>query len=70
MTPEVSDFIAGLLDDRDKHIEIADRNHITAEQKGEVQIKMCNNNGDHFIATLHNILLAPDYMTGYLQSLC
>ena len=29
MTPEVSDFILGLLEDTDKHIEVADRHHIT-----------------------------------------
>ena len=43
----------------DKHIESADGHHVTAKQKGQVQIKMCINNGDPFIATLHNVLLAP-----------
>ena len=33
MTPEVSDFIPGLLEDRDKRIEVADRHHVTAKQK-------------------------------------
>ena len=34
---------------------------ITSHQKkGQVRIKMCNNNGDPFIATLHKVLLAPD----------
>ena len=28
MTPEVSDFIPGLLEDMDKHIEVADGYHI------------------------------------------
>ena len=51
MTPEVSDFIPGSLEDTDKHIEVADRYHVTAKQKGQVQIKMCNNNGNNFIAT-------------------
>ena len=37
-----------------------DGHHVTAKQKVQVQIKMCNNNGDTFIATLHNVLLAPD----------
>ena len=60
MIPEVSYFITGLLDDTDKHIEVADRHHVTAKQKGQVQIKMCDNNGDPFIGTLHNVLLAPD----------
>ena len=59
MTPEVSDFITGSLDDMDKHIEVADGHHITAK-KWQVRIKMCDNNGETFIAILHNIILAPD----------
>ena len=60
MTPEVSDFIPGTLEDTDKYIEVADGHHVTAKQKGRVQIKMCDDNGKPFIATLHNVLLAPD----------
>ena len=60
MTPEVSDFVPGLLEDTYKHIEVADRHHVTAKQRGQVQIKICGNNGDNFIATLHKVLLAPD----------
>ena len=60
MTPEVSDFISGSLEDTDKYIEVSDGHHVTAKQKGQVQIKMCNYNGMNFIATLHNVLLAPD----------
>ena len=48
------------LEDTDKLIEVADRHHVTEKQKGQVRIKMCNNNGKPFIATLHNVLLAPD----------
>ena len=33
MTPEVSDFISGSLDDTDKHIEVADGHHVLAKQK-------------------------------------
>ena len=33
MTPEVSDFIPGSLEDTDKYIEVADRHHVTAKQK-------------------------------------
>ena len=44
MTPEVSDFIPGLLDYTDKHIEVADRHHVMAKQKGQAQIKTCDNN--------------------------
>ena len=57
MTPQVSYFITGSLEDTDKHIEVADGHHVTAKQKGKVQIKMCNNNGNPFIATLHNVIL-------------
>ena len=37
-----------------------DGNHATAKQKGQVRIKMCDDHGDPLIATLHNVLLAPD----------
>ena len=60
MTPQFSYFIQGLLEDTDKHIEVADRHHVMVEQKGHVRIKMCNDRGDPFIATLQYVLLAPD----------
>ena len=60
MTPQVSDFIPGLLEDTAKHIEVADRHQVTWKQKGQGGIKLCDDNGDTFIATLHNVLLAPD----------
>ena len=60
MTPEVSYFIPGSLEDTDKYIEVADGHHVTEKQKGQVQIQMCENNGNSFIATFHNLLLAPD----------
>ena len=60
MTPEVSDIIPGSLEDTYKYIEVADGHHITAKQKGQVRIQMCDNNGKTFIATLYNVLLAPD----------
>ena len=43
-----------------KHIRFADGHHVTEKQKVQVQIKICDDNGDTFIATLHNIILAPD----------
>ena len=58
MTPEVSDFIPGSLEDMDKYIEVADGNHVTAKQKGQVRIRMCDDNGKKFIATLYNVILA------------
>ena len=35
-TPQVSDFIPRSLEDTDKYIEVAYRNHVTAKQKGQV----------------------------------
>ena len=64
MTPEVSDFIPGSLEDTDKHIEVVYGHHVTSKKKGQVRIKMCNDHGDPFIATLHNVLLAPDLCDG------
>ena len=60
MTPEVSDFVLGSLEDTDKHIKVADGHHVAAKQKVQVQIKMCNDNGDPFITTLHNVFWALD----------
>ena len=60
MTPEVADFIPGSLEDTDKFIEVVDGHHVTVKQKGSVQIQMCDDNGKKFIATLYNVLLAPD----------
>ena len=54
MKPEVSDFVPGSLEDTDKYIEV------TVKQKGQVRIQMCDDNGKTFIATLYNILLAPE----------
>ena len=59
MTPQVSGFIPGLLEDMDKYIEVADGYHVMSKQKRQAQIKVCNDNRDNFIATLHNALLAP-----------
>ena len=60
MTPEITDFIPGSLEDTDKFIDVADRHHVTAKQKGSVRIQMCDDNGKKFVATLYNVLLAPD----------
>ena len=64
MTPEVSYFCPGTLEDTDRHIEVADGHQVTEKQRGQVQIKMCNDNGDPSIATLHNVLLATDLSNG------
>ena len=60
MTPEVKDFIPGKLEDTDKYIEVADGHHVTAKQKVSVRIQMFDDNGETFVATLYNVLLAPD----------
>ena len=60
MTPHVSNFIPGLLEDTDKRIEVADEHHVTTKQKVQVRIKMCEDNVDTFIVTLNSVLLAPD----------
>ena len=69
MTPEVSNFIPGLLEDTDKHVEVADVHHVTAGKKGQVGIKC---------ATIMEILSSQRYTTyfwhqvyttGYFQSL-
>ena len=60
MTLEVTYFIPGSLEDKDKFIEVADGHHVTAKQKGSVHIQICDDNGKKFFATLYNVLLAPD----------
>ena len=60
MTPEVSDLTPGSLEYTDKYIEVVDGHHVTEKQKGQVRIQMCDDNGKKFIATLYNVLLAPD----------
>ena len=61
MTPEVTDFIPGSLEDTDKFIEVADGHHVTAKQKGSVHIQMFDDNG--------KILLRP-YITYYCHRTC
>ena len=68
MTPEVTDFNPGSLEDTDKFIEVADGHHITPKEKGSVRIKMCDDNGKTFIVTLYNILLALDLCDRLLSS--
>ena len=67
-TPHVSYFILGSLEDTDKYIQVAGGNHVMAKEKIKVQIKMCNDNGDTFILTFQNLLLAP-YLCNRLFSI-
>ena len=39
MTPEVSDFIPGTLEDTDKLIEVADGHQVTAKKKDQYEYK-------------------------------
>ena len=58
ITPYISDFIPYSLEDTDKQIEVADRHNVTEKQKGQVQIKMCDDHGDpfNFNVTQHNFV--------------
>ena len=69
MTPQVSDFIPGLLEDTDKHIEVADGHTVTAKQKLQVQIKMFNDNGDTLSQHFKTYFRHQIYATGYFPLL-
>ena len=53
MTPEVTDFIPGSLEDTDKFIEVADGHHVTSKQKGSVRIQMCDKSLSVIVAHLY-----------------
>ena len=61
MTPQVSDFIPGLLEDTDKHIEVAGGHHVIAKQKVQVQIKC---------ATITEIRLSQHYTAYFGYQIC
>ena len=60
MTPGISSFVPGSLVEKDKYIKFADGNFVTAKQTLQVQIEMRDENGKQHIATLYNVILAPD----------
>ena len=60
MTTEISNFIPGSLAESDKYIEFARGHFVIEKQTGEVQMNLCDVNGKSLIATLYNILFAPD----------
>ena len=60
MTPQVLEFIPVSLGDIGIYIEVSAGHHVTKKPKGEVKIKMCDDNKETFIATLHNVLSAPN----------
>ena len=53
MTPEVTDFVPGSLEDTDKFIEVVDGHHVTAKQKGSVRIQMCDKSLSVIVAHLY-----------------
>ena len=68
MTPEASYFIPVSLEDTYKLIEVADGHHFMEKQKGEVRIKMCDNNGDFLSQRYTTYFWHQVYATGYFQS--
>ena len=64
MKPQASDFIPDSLEYTDKYIEVADGHYVTANKKGQLQIKICDSNGNYFIVTLHNVIFALDICYG------
>ena len=46
---------------KDKYIDVSDSIFFTEKQKGEFQIKMCDDHVKPFIDTLYNVLLTQDY---------
>ena len=61
MTTEVTDFIPGSLEDRDKFIEVADGNHVTAKNKFQYKYKC---------VTITERLLSRTYITYYWHQNC
>ena len=56
MSHDIRDF--GLVE-MDNYIEVADGHFITEKKKGEVQIKICDNDDKPFISMLFNVLFDP-----------
>ena len=69
MTPQALDFIPCLFIDMNKYIEVAYGHYVTAKQEVQVQIKMCDDNINHYTATLHNVLLSPDLCASLFSSI-
>ena len=63
ITPYVSDFVPGSLEDTDKHIEVADGHHVTAKQKGQVRIKNVRRSWRYF----HRNVTQRTFGTRFMQ---
>ena len=59
MTPQISDFIPGSLEDMDKQIEVVDRHHITAKQRGQVRKFNVQQSWISFYPNVTQYTLAP-----------
>ena len=55
MTQGISYFITGSLIETYRYIEVSDWYFVTEKQRGEVQIKMRDDNGKPFVAKLYDI---------------
>ena len=62
MTQHNSVYIPGSLEDTDKYNEVADGHYITAKQKRQVQIKMCDDNRDTLVAKFAQSTFGTRYM--------
>ena len=70
MTPEVSGFIPGSLEDTDKNIEVEDGNHVTAKKKVKYEYKCAaiteSLSSQHYTTYFWH----QNYATSYFLSLC
>ena len=69
MTPQVSNFIPGLLEDTDKYIEVADKYHVTLKKKGQVQIKNVTRTEILLLQHCTTYFWHQIYVIGYFQLL-
>ena len=69
MAPDISDFIPVSMLERYKYIEATDGHLVTAKKTGEAQIKMYDDNGKPFIATLYTILFLQNFAIDYFTIL-
>ena len=69
MTPEVTDFIPGSLEDTDKCIRVADNHQVTAKQKYQYEYKCVTITES--LSLQHNTAYFwhQTYATGYFRSL-
>ena len=60
MAPDISVFIPCSLVETDRYIKVVYGRFVTAKQNRGFHIKMRDDNGKTFIATLYNVLFATD----------